>query len=718
MNTRVIGAPAAPRGLRGLAGVLVLALVPLSVAQTRWTYQGRLDDGGSAADGAYDFEFKLYDAAAGGATVGPTVSAADVAVADGLFSVVLDFGNVFDCDNLWLEIGVRAGDSGGAYTTLAPRQEVTSAPHAIFACAAADLVLPFEGSASSNLPAFKVTNTGIGKAGHFEISNAGNGTDALHARTNGSGMALYALQTGSAGRAGYFVNNNAANSAATLYAQNGGLGQAGIFEITDSDNDKEALWAYTAGAGRAGTFQIANAANVDDALTSTTNGTGDAGVFTISNAASIAEAVEASSSGGGNSIESTMTGTGRAGYFAISNTSNHGVALEARTNAVNGTTIDGVAIRGWATSASGDETYGLWGESAAANGRGVYGKASSTSTTGVMFGGFFESAGELGVGVHAVQTATASSSGTVGFGMWGSCTAARTGANSAGVRGTNYGTEAIPPDEFPPIRYGVWGETMGYGYGVFGHCYATSGIGVRGEAPTIGVSGLATAASGVSYGVLGQSDSTGGYGGQFRASASGGIALYTINEPNVGPIIEAWNNGDREFYVDSSGDVKCDGAFTGGGADFAERLPAAEPGTLEPGDVVVFGDRPREMTLARHANDPRVVGVYSTKPGFLGGGAGDGPDLDDPGAAPHADTREHLPVALVGIVPVKISGEGGAVRIGDLLTSSNTPGHAMRAAPIGELGGRPVFEQGTLIGKAMEDFEGDRGRILMLVLPR
>lgn len=718
MRTRLTQWNAGRGNGRLCALAIALACARLGLSDTRWTYQGRLEDGGAAASGAYDLRFRLYTAAAGGAAVGPTVDAADVPVSDGIFTVVLDFGSVFDCTDLWLEIAVRDGASGGAFTTLAPRQEVTAAPHATFACVAADLELPFDGSAATNLPAFKVTNTGIGKAGHFEISNAASGADGLAARTNGSGAGLYALNTGTGGRAGYFVANNVANAAAALYSQHGGLGQAGIFEITNPDNAKEALWAYTAGSGGAGTFQIANSSNADDALTATTDGTGDAGVFTITNPSSAAEAIEAASTGSGNAVEATMTGTGRAGYFAISNTSNHGSALEARTNAVNGTTIDGIAIKGWATSASGDQTYGVWGESAAANGRGVYGKAGSTSTTGVMFGGYFESAGELGVGVHAIQTATATSSGTVGFGMWGACTSARSGANSAGVRGTNYGSEAIPPDEFPPVRYGVWGETLGYGYGVYGRSFASAGVGVRGESPSYGVSGVATAASGITVGVMGQADSSGGFGGQFRASAAGGVALYAINESNSGPIIEAWNNGDREFYVDSSGDVKCDGAFTGGGADFAERLPAAEPGTLEPGDVVVFGDRPREMKLARVAGDPLVVGVYSTRPGFLGGGAGDGPDLDDPEAQPDSDAREHLPVALVGIVPVKISGEGGPIRIGDLLCSSNTPGHAMRAAPIGDLGGRPVFEQGTIIGKAMENWDGRQGRILMLVLPR
>jgi hypothetical protein len=74
---------------------------------TGFTYQGRLTDGDSLANGDYDFEFKLYDAASNGTQVGSTVTKEDVTVTDGLFTVQLDFGaEVFTGDARWLEIGV------------------------------------------------------------------------------------------------------------------------------------------------------------------------------------------------------------------------------------------------------------------------------------------------------------------------------------------------------------------------------------------------------------------------------------------------------------------------------------------------------------------------------------------------------------------------------------------------------------------------------------
>ena len=101
------------------------------VVGTGFTYQGYLDDGGGAADGLYDFEFKLYDAAAAGNQIGATLSINAVNVSEGLFTVQLDFGTgAFGGGARWLQIGVRPA-GGGAYTALSPRQELSPAPSAL-----------------------------------------------------------------------------------------------------------------------------------------------------------------------------------------------------------------------------------------------------------------------------------------------------------------------------------------------------------------------------------------------------------------------------------------------------------------------------------------------------------------------------------------------------------------------------------------------------------
>ena len=65
---------------------------PLTPLGTAFTYQGRLSDGASPANGEYDFLFSLYDALSGGSQVGGTVTANDLPVSDGYFIALLDFG--------------------------------------------------------------------------------------------------------------------------------------------------------------------------------------------------------------------------------------------------------------------------------------------------------------------------------------------------------------------------------------------------------------------------------------------------------------------------------------------------------------------------------------------------------------------------------------------------------------------------------------------------
>ena len=97
---------------------------------TSFTYQGKLTDGAMAANGTYQFQFRLYDAAGGGNQVGQTLDL-PATVTNGIFAVNLDFGAAsFDGAARFLEISVKSG-GGQSYTTLNPRQPVTSTPYAI-----------------------------------------------------------------------------------------------------------------------------------------------------------------------------------------------------------------------------------------------------------------------------------------------------------------------------------------------------------------------------------------------------------------------------------------------------------------------------------------------------------------------------------------------------------------------------------------------------------
>ena len=153
------------------------------------------------------------------------------------------------------------------------------------------------------------------------------------------------------------------------------------------------------------------------------------------------------------------------------------------------------------------------------------------------------------------------------------------------------------------------------------------------------------------------------------------------------------------FRVESAtGAVHADGtihapAFESGAADVAEWVHMSTP--AEPGDVVEFNPlAPQRYRITQSPFSSLVAGVISTTPGVTLG-----TDLD---------ASEKALLALVGIVPVKVTDEGGPIQPGDLLVTSSTPGHAMRWA-----GPEPC--SCSLVGKALEPMDGEQGVIMMLL---
>ena len=113
---------------------LPAALSLQTLAQsTAFTYQGRLNHGGNAANGLYEMSFALYDAVTNGSVVGTPVTAAPVPVSNGLFTATLDFGNQFPGAARWLEISVTVFGTDQPVVTLAPRQPIAPTPYAITA---------------------------------------------------------------------------------------------------------------------------------------------------------------------------------------------------------------------------------------------------------------------------------------------------------------------------------------------------------------------------------------------------------------------------------------------------------------------------------------------------------------------------------------------------------------------------------------------------------
>ena len=126
------------------------------VSQTTvFTYQGRLTDTSMTANGTFDFQFAIYSLPSGGTLAG-TQTITNVTVTNGIFTVQLDFGTAgFPDDQRYLEIRVKR-PSDTNYTTLTPRQEITSAPYAIRAknaatATTANNALAVGGTAASNI---------------------------------------------------------------------------------------------------------------------------------------------------------------------------------------------------------------------------------------------------------------------------------------------------------------------------------------------------------------------------------------------------------------------------------------------------------------------------------------------------------------------------------------------------------------------------------------
>jgi len=195
-------------------------------------------------------------------------------------------------------------------------------------------------------------------------------------------------------------------------------------------------------------------------------------------------------------------------------------------------------------------------------------------------------------------------------------------------------------------------------------------------------------------------------GDAIRATSYGGIALVLYGGDSLLNLVEGYiryNVGTRRvFHIDSFGTYVA-------GSDFAEALPACgEKSGYEAGDVLVASETaPGKVEKACRPNDPRLVGVYSTRPGMLG-------------ADKNGETRvdaDDLPVAVVGIVPTKVSTENGPIRVGDPLTTSATPGYAMKASAE-RVGRVEIYQTGTILGKALEPLGDGKGVIKVLVTLR
>lgn len=153
--------------------------------------------------------------------------------------------------------------------------------------------------------------------------------------------------------------------------------------------------------------------------------------------------------------------------------------------------------------------------------------------------------------------------------------------------------------------------------------------------------------------------------------------------------------------ANGKGQMVCDYIQINGGADLAEPFQVRGDTPIEPGMIVAIDpERPGELRISQRAYDPTVAGIVSgangIRPGLM---------LQQDGTI----AAGRHPVALSGRVWCHADADsGGEITPGDLLTSANVPGHAMRA-------GDRNRAFGAILGKAMTPLKKGRGLVLVLV---
>jgi hypothetical protein len=297
----------------------------------------------------------------------------------------------------------------------------------------------------------------------------------------------------------------------------------------------------------------------------------------------------------------------------------------------------------------------------------------------VALGGNTSGTGNIGIGSGTLNTnITGNFNTAVGFGAGENSNLSE---NSAGSNNTFLGYSAIPATQSQVSNATAIGANAQVGQ--------SNTLVLGGSGSNAVTVGIGTPTPYTDYALVIQTPSSGIINGGVVSNASGGN-LYL-----------GMTNSVHKFRVDTNGVVYADGGVQSSGADFAESVTVRGlRSRYEPGDVLEIDPKAdRNLRLSQHPYATVVAGIYSTKPGVL--------------ATPHhlddssVGTNE-VPMAVMGIVPCKVSAENGPIARGDLLVTSSRPGYAMKGTD------RPRM-LGAVVGKALEPLPKGRGVIQVLV---
>jgi len=307
---------------------------------TAFTYQGRLNDGGTPANNVCDFTFSLHDDPVNLASIGTYIILSAVPVTNGLFTVQLnadgEFGtNAFNGQARWLQIGVRTNSANMFinFTFLSPRQQLDATPQAMFAL-----------NASNAVNASFATNVADGAITSSKLADGSVGAQQLAP----GALSWSSLAGIPAGFADGMDND-------TTYTPGAGLSLSGANQFS----------VNFGGAGSANTAARSDHNHFGANWAGTSSGLG---------------LIVVNSSTTGSGLYSQQgTGSGKAapiGYkAAVWGESSQGDAVYGASGSAFG-----AGVYGYATAASG-ANYGVYGQSDSTNGVGVLARGSGTSGT-------------------------------------------------------------------------------------------------------------------------------------------------------------------------------------------------------------------------------------------------------------------------------------------------------------------------------------------------
>jgi hypothetical protein len=285
-------------------------------------------------------------------------------------------------------------------------------------------------------------------------------------------------------------------------------------------------------------------------------------------------------------------------------------------------------------------------------------------------------------------------------------------SNTPGLMGTSRETQAALAAAVTPALLGASANV-----GIFGQSELDNGVGVQGTSSGqngIGVEATSQSGHAIQASSTGDTDavlvtsSSPNHAAVSATNTSGGFALWSSSTADNG--VAVYGQGTKyaaEFdgALQVNGDSRITGTLNVGGdiilaapaSDCAEEFDVGATLEAEPGTVMVL-DATGALLPSEQSYDRKVAGVISGageyRPGLI-------LDRQD-------SSRRRVPIAVVGKVFVKADADYGPIEVGDLLTTSPTRGHAMKAAD-------PLRAFGAVVGKALGPLHSGQGLVPVLV---